>query len=119
MRRRTHHSADRFGRLAEYGVMLWLTLKGYRILAHRLKTPVGEIDILCATRHALIIVEVKARRDLTTAASVLYEPQQQRLKQAAGYVQSGYPYYAARAIRFDCCAVSCYMQIRHIKNAFS
>jgi putative endonuclease len=119
MRRRTHHSADRFGRIAEYVVLFWLTLKGYRILAHRLKTPVGEIDILCTTRTTLIIVEVKARRDIDTAIAAISTQQQRRLRQAAGYVQAGYPYYATRAIRFDCCAVSCYMRVHHLKNAFS
>ena len=32
--------------IAEYVAMFYLTCKGYRIIAHRYKTPVGEIDIL-------------------------------------------------------------------------
>lgn len=107
-----------FGRFAEIAVIGLLLLKGYRIIGHRYTTPHGEIDIVCITRTHLVIVEVKARKHIDTAASAISLHQQQRLKNAARYLISTSPHYAARAIRFDCCAVTWYMRIRHITNAF-
>ena len=107
-----------FGRLAEYAVIVFLTLKGYRILAHRHKTPYGEIDLVCATRSTLVIVEVKARKHIDTATASLSPHQQLRLRNAAAHITAHTPHYATRAIRFDCCAVTWYMRIRHIQNAF-
>lgn len=107
-----------FGRFAEYAAIFFLACKGYRIIAHRHRTPMGEIDLVCTTHDALVIIEVKARKALNDAVACISLHQQQRLKNAASYLRSAYPHYAARAIRFDCCAVTWYMRIRHIKNAF-
>ena len=40
--------AERLGRIAEWLCCLVLWLKGYRILATRLRLPMGEIDIIAA-----------------------------------------------------------------------
>ncbi len=111
-------SAYYLGRFAEYATILFLIAKGYSILAHRYKTPVGEIDLIATTDSELVLIEVKARKHLNDAAHALSPHQQQRLRIAASYVIAGHPRYADRAIRFDCCAVTWYMRIRHIKNAF-
>ncbi len=118
MSHRDRLSAYWLGRFAEYAVIVWLSLKGYRVLGQRLKTPHGEIDILCATRETLVIVEVKARKHLDDAAASLSAHQQKRLRNAASYLVSRYPRYASRAIRFDCCLVTWYMRVRHIQHAF-
>ena len=47
-----------------------LIAKGFRIVARRFKSPVGEIDIVARRRSLLIFVEVKARPDLEEAALV-------------------------------------------------
>jgi putative endonuclease len=107
-----------FGLVAEYWVMLFLMLKGYRIVAHRLKTPVGEIDVLASTRQHLVVIEVKARKHHADAAASLSLHQQQRLKRGAEYIRAAKPTLAQRAIRFDCCTVTRYMQIKHITHAF-
>ena len=49
---------------AESRAAAWLIAYGYRILARRWKSPLGEIDIVAARRHLLIFVEVKARATL-------------------------------------------------------
>ncbi len=108
-----------FGRIAEYATLLFLTLKGYRVLAHRHRTPYGELDIVCVTRQSLVVVEVKARRSLDKAAESLSPQQRERLRRAALSLLARYPRYSDRAIRFDCCFVTWYMRIRHIKQAFS
>ena len=40
--------AERRGHASESLAALWLRLKGYRILARRLKTHAGEIDLVAA-----------------------------------------------------------------------
>lgn len=39
-----------------------LQRRGYAILARRYRSPLGEIDIICRERGAIVFVEVKARR---------------------------------------------------------
>ena len=63
--------AWRFGRWAE-SVSAWhLRARGYRVLARRVRTRAGEIDIVARRGAVLAIVEVKARADLGTAAEAL------------------------------------------------
>src|SRR5664279_3238953 len=60
---------------AESRAAVWLLAHGYRILARRWKSPLGEIDIIAARRHLLIFVEVKARAKLDDAAEAVTERQ--------------------------------------------
>lgn len=50
---RKRQRAERRGRRAESRAALWLQLKGYSILARRVKLPVGEIDLIAVTPRAL------------------------------------------------------------------
>ncbi len=68
---------------AESRAAAWLIAHGYRILARRWKSPLGEIDIIAARRHTLIFVEVKARATLDAAAESVAERQKQRIAAAA------------------------------------
>jgi len=54
-------AAFRTGLSAESRASLYLTAKGYRILARRYRTPYGEIDIVAQRRRLVAFVEVKAR----------------------------------------------------------
>src|SRR6266566_1510804 len=54
-------AAFRRGLSAETRAAVLLVVKGYRILARRWQSPVGEIDIVARRRRVLIFVEVKAR----------------------------------------------------------
>ena len=53
--------AERLGRRAESIAAWYLRLKGYRILARRYRTPLGEIDLVAKRGQTLAFVEVKAR----------------------------------------------------------
>jgi putative endonuclease len=55
--------AQRRGHISEYIAALVLLMKGYRIVALRHRTKLGEIDIIARKRDLAIFVEVKARRD--------------------------------------------------------
>ena len=57
-------AAHQRGHGSETKAALWLRLKGYRILARRLKTHAGEIDLVAAAPFGPVcFVEVKARQD--------------------------------------------------------
>ena len=53
--------AERSGRVAEARAALWLRAKGWRILDSRVKTPVGEIDLVAKRGQTVAFVEVKWR----------------------------------------------------------
>ena len=63
--------AFRFGLSAESRAAALLIAKGYRILARRFRTPLGEIDIVARRRGVLVFVEVKARDSFDTAAEAI------------------------------------------------
>src|SRR5262249_47186841 len=61
--------AFRTGISAESRAAAFLIAKGFRILARRWKSPVGEIDIIARRRSLLVFVEVKARERLDSACA--------------------------------------------------
>src|ERR1700686_41615 len=60
--------AFRLGISVESRAAAFLIAKGYRILARRWRSPVGEIDIIARRRQLLVFVEVKARENFEDAA---------------------------------------------------
>lgn len=79
-------ASERAGRRAETLATLRLRLTGWRILARRLQTPVGEIDILARRGRMLAVVEVKRRPDRATAGEAVLPAQRRRLARAADWV---------------------------------
>ncbi|MGS1017311.1 YraN family protein [Allosphingosinicella humi] len=75
--------AERGGRRAESLAALWLRLKGWTILARRLRTPVGEIDLVARRGRTLAFVEVKARATAEAGAQALDEYRLRRVVAAA------------------------------------
>ncbi len=57
MTQQPRRSAWLRGRRAELLAAWWLRLKGYRILARDLRTPVGEIDLIARRGRVLALVE--------------------------------------------------------------
>src|SRR6516165_575889 len=75
--------AFRTGISAESRAAAYLIAKGFRILARRWRSPVGEIDIVARRRGLLVFVEVKARERLDDAAWSVTERQRLRIAAAA------------------------------------
>ena len=75
--------ADRFGRWAEMRCVWRLRLTGYRVLARRFRSPVGEIDIVARRGGTVAFVEVKARASHDSAAFALTDSQLRRIARAA------------------------------------
>src|SRR5438309_8730813 len=75
--------AFRLGLSAESRAAAYLIAKGFRILARRWRSPLGEIDIVARRRDLLIFVEVKARASLDEAAESVTGRQKRRIVGAA------------------------------------
>ncbi|WP_454020325.1 YraN family protein [Azospirillum sp. Marseille-Q6669] len=110
--------AENYGRYAEQLCRLALRLKGYRILESRLRTPMGEIDIVARRGDTLAIVEVKARGDWDTANEVVNARQRGRLARAAHAYLGANPHYAGYVLRFDVMLVTPWSWPRHVPDAW-
>lgn len=106
------------GRLAEFLARQWLRLKGWRVLAARARTPLGELDIIARRGSVLAFIEVKQRHDLTTAREALRRHQQRRIVRAAAFWLSRHPRLARATIRFDLIIVNRRWRMRHLPDAF-
>jgi putative endonuclease len=111
-------AAFRVGISAESRAAAFLIAKGFRILARRWKSPVGEIDIVARRRALLVFAEVKARDDLDEAAYSLQPRQQRRIAAAAEVWLAAHPDGSVRDIRFDAILVAPGKMPRHIPGAF-
>ena len=103
---------------AEAAACRALSGDGWTVLAQRLRTEAGEIDIVAATADLLAIVEVKARPTLTDAAMALGPRQQARLLAAAEIVLAEHPEWARAGMRFDLMMVDAAGNVRRIADAF-
>lgn len=112
-------AAEKRGRRSESFAALLLRLKGYRILARRVRTRAGEIDLIARAPSGVVcFVEVKARADETLAADALGARQQARIARAAALYLASRPELAARGARFDIVTVSPRALPRHLRDAF-
>ena len=113
----TRAEAYRRGHKGE-GLAAWyLRLKGYRILARRYKSKVGEADIIAQKGRAVIFVEVKARGTLGEGLEAITPKQKKRIINAAKYFMASRPNVADLDFRFDVIVVSG-LKIHHLENAW-
>ena len=81
-------------------------LKGYQVLAFRLKGRGGEIDILARRGRVLAVVEVKRRATLDQALAALSAKQYDRLLAAGRAVLRQRPSLAGHILRIDMVALA-------------
>ncbi len=113
----TRQAAEARGRRAERFAATWLRLKGWRILAARVRTPAGEVDLV-AKRGALIaFVEVKSR---ASAAELDYAIDAYRLRRVAAAAELLASRFATQGedIRVDVILLAPRTLPRHIENAW-
>jgi len=106
------------GLWAEYIAAIYLWLKGYRIMARRFKTPVGEVDLIVRKGQALVFVEVKLRKTFADALESINAKSRRRITKAAQYFIMHNPQYAEFGMRFDVIALGRGFSMRHLDNAW-
>ncbi|WP_216330573.1 YraN family protein [Rhizobium sp. X9] len=110
--------AERRGHAAEYWAALYLLLRGYRILAIRYRTRLGEIDLIARKKDVVAIVEVKARSSAEDAVDAVGWCSQQRIRAAADLWLSRRRDAGRFSLRFDIVAVLPRRLPKHFIDAF-
>ena len=121
MKRRSRQERQRARRrgIAAETLCLWLLrLKGYRILARDLRTPVGEIDIVARRGRTLVAVEVKRRGRMEDAAEAIGRDQRRRILRALGWFAQRQPDGDRLSLRFDAMLLDGGLLPRHIRDAW-
>lgn len=111
--------AYRSGLWAEWLCRVFLRLKGYRILAIRYKTGLGEIDIIARHKDFIVFIEVKARPSQQEASEALSPKQKARLLRAARIFLARHGPWTSLTARFDVMLVTPWSWPSHLVNAFS
>ena len=91
----------RRGRFSELVAAAALLAKGYRILARRLRTPYGEIDLIAVRGRRLAFVEVKRRATRPEGEAALTPRQAGRIARAAEFWISRHPRYRDHDLGLD------------------
>lgn len=98
-------NAFRKGHWAEYLAAFLLMAKGFRIVARRYRTPLGEIDLIARRGDLVAIVEVKARATLEDAMDAVSVTAMRRIEAAADLWLVGQRRHDRLSLRFDLVAV--------------
>ena len=109
--------AEQSGRDGEKRAALWLRAKGWSILAQRVKTPLGEIDLIAKRGKLIAFVEVKWRK---SKADLDHAIDEYRLSRVAAAVEAVAHDYATDGedIRIDVILLAPGSFPRHIANAW-
>ncbi len=93
-------------------------LKGYRIVARRYRTKLGEIDLIARRGDLVLIVEVKVRATLIEAMDAIAYQSERRIEAATDLWLSRQPDHGRLSIRFDLVAVLPRRWPVHVENVF-
>jgi putative endonuclease len=104
--------------MAEAAAGAALETDGWVVLARRLRTEAGEVDMLAERDGVLAIVEVKARPTLADAAAAVSPRQRARLLAAAEIILAEHSDWGAAGVRFDVLVVDAVGRVRRIADAF-
>ena len=116
---RSRLKAHRRGHRAEWLASLALMAKGFRIVARRYKTKLGEIDLIARRGDLVLMVEVKSRPTLMAAMEAISYQSERRIEAAADLWLSRQRDYGRLSVRFDLVAVLPWRWPVHVENAFS
>ena len=113
----TRAAAEARGRRAERIAAWYLRLKGWRIVGTRVRTPVGEIDIVARRFRTTAFVEVKTRG---TLAELDYAVDKHRLRRvaAAASALAARHAFPGGDIRIDVILVAPGRMPKHLSNVW-
>lgn len=104
--------------MAERLAAFRLFLAGYRLLARRYRTRMGEVDLIARRGAVLVFVEVKRRDELAAGLEAVTPRAQMRIRRAAELFLMRNPALAGLALRFDVIVVTPWAWPRHIVDAW-
>ena len=110
-------AAERRGRGAETLACWYLRLKGWRILARRIRVPGGEVDVVARRGKTLAFIEVKARASEEAAGFALDEWRLRRVVVAAERLAPRYM-REGDEVRIDAMLIVPRRWPRHIANVW-
>src|SRR5688572_8705339 len=110
--------AYRLGHSNEWLAAAALVLKGFRIVARRYRTKLGEIDLIARRGDLVLIVEVKARKTLMEAMETIAYESERRIEGAADLWLTRQRDFAKLSVRFDMVAVLPWRWPVHVENIF-
>ncbi len=116
MNQRARREAE--GRRGEALAAWYLRLTGWRILAQRLKTPRGEIDLIARRGRTVIFVEVKWRRS-TELLDEAIDPYRLRRVAAATEAVAHRHARPGDIMRIDVLLLAPWRFPRHLENALA
>lgn len=111
------HEADQRGRQGEAEAALFLVSQGWRILAERVKTKAGEIDLVAGRPGLVAFVEVKWRARAAMLGDAIDERRLARVAAATELVWQDYA-TAGEDIRIDVVLLAPGRKPTHIENAW-
>lgn len=114
----SRRQVEAWGRAAEHLAAWSLRARGYRILARRFRTPLGEIDLIARRGDLVAFVEVKARGDLEQALQAVGPRQRARTARAAELFLLRHPALSGCTFRFDLMAVRPWRLPHHLADAW-
>ncbi len=109
--------ADQRGREGEAEAAMWLASQGWRIVAERVKTKAGEIDLVAKRTGLVAFVEVKWRARSAALADAIDERRLTRVAKAAEIVAHEYA-TDGEDIRIDVILLAPGRKPTHIENAW-
>lgn len=110
-------TADAQGRRGEHYAAAWLERRGWTVLARRVKTKAGEVDLVARRPGLIACVEVKVRRN---AAELDHAIDEARLARVAAAAELIFPDHAQPGddLRVDVLLLAPGCLPRHIENAW-
>lgn len=107
------------GRRAEWLAILWLSMKGYRLLERRFGGKGGEIDIVMRRGRTVAFVEVKARSRLDDALAAVTPEKQRLVARRVRQWLARNPWAMDRDLRADAVFLAPWHWPRHVPGAFA
>ncbi len=110
-------AAEERGRKGERFAANWLRLRGWRILAERAKTPVGEVDLVAHRGRTIAFIEVKTRANKAELDLAIDE---YRLRRVAAAAEQLFHQYLeiADEFRIDVILIAPRALPRHLENVW-
>jgi putative endonuclease len=106
------------GRRAEWLALLWLSLKGYRLLARRFGGKGGEIDLIMKRGRTVAFVEVKARGLMEDALDAITPGKRRFIEMRIRQWLARNPWAMDHDLRADAVFIAPWRLPRHVARAF-